>query len=280
MNPRPANASVVESTADLTADPTVDPMSELVSCLMVTRNRLDLARQAARCFAEQTWCNKELVIVDDGDQDYTPLVDELRAGGHAVRYHRIAAHPEVRLGGLRNLSLDLAGGEWCVQWDDDDWYHPDRIATQMAARGAATGVALQWTLVHVESPTLGMLAYRADTGIATPGTILHRRDAARYPNLARAEDGVFLRDVRRAGGLNVLGSAHSHLFVRRFHGHNTWDERHFLARLHRRPTDWWSYAAARLMHRDIRRHRAFQLDERERSAIAELRRTRAEVGSA
>src|SRR5690606_9633386 len=103
----------------------------LVSCLMVTRDRPRLARRAVGCFLAQTYPNAELVIVDDGGVDYGPMLSSL--GGRApIRYHRLRPEPERRLGALRNESLDRAAGEYVVQWDDDEWYHPERVARQMA----------------------------------------------------------------------------------------------------------------------------------------------------
>ena len=32
------------------------------------------------------------------------------------------------------MSVDAAAGDFIVQWDDDDWYHPRRVELQMAAR--------------------------------------------------------------------------------------------------------------------------------------------------
>ena len=247
----------------------------LVSCLMVTRDRPDLVARSVACFSRQQHAARELVIVDDGDVDLLPVLRPFLRQGERIRYHRLPARPGVLLGDLRNEAIDRARGEWCLQWDDDEWYHADRIGAQWRARQqagrAAVAVVLRWTLMVVDSPRHGFLAYRADAGFATPGTVLHRRDAARYPSLARGEDSAFLRDLRRAGRVAVLGREASHLFVRVFHGANTWDEEHFLRRLHRRPVDWPSYAAARWWHRDLTRHRAFRLDDRECAAVDALR---------
>src|SRR5262245_57789486 len=97
----------------------------LVSCLMVTRNRAKLARRAIACFQAQTWANKELVIVDDGDEDYAPVLAPYRRDLHIV-YHRLPPDPARTLGAARNISLELASGDYCAQWDDDEWYHPER----------------------------------------------------------------------------------------------------------------------------------------------------------
>ncbi len=249
-------------------------MSDMVSCLMVTCNRMDLARRSVACFEAQQWADKELVIVDDGHQDYTPMLAPFIDRGLRIRYHRIERRESVRLGELRNLSLSLADSEWCMQWDDDEWYHPERIRVQMAARGSRSAVALKWTLMHLESPQHGTLTFRSDSGVATPGTILHRRDAARYPNLSRNEDGVYLAALRKQG-MFVLGEAHSHLFVRCFHGGNTWDEQHFLSRLHRRPQDWWPYLRAKAAN-DLTLHPAFALDSRELRTVRAMLAYRSE----
>lgn len=246
----------------------------LVSCLMVTRDRPRLVERAIGCFVAQTHLDRELVIVDDGDVDLRPVIDPAVEAGARVRYHRLRPTRAVTLGDLRNEAIDRARGTWCLQWDDDEWYHPDRVGHQWRAAHRAgpdtVAVVLRWTLMYVDSPQHGRLAYRADAGFATPGTVLHRRDAGRYPSLARGEDSVFMDDLRRAGPVRVLGPDAAHLFVRVFHGANTWDEAHFLRRLHRRPVDWPSYLVARWWHRDLGRHRACRLDARERATIAGL----------
>src|SRR5262249_44932299 len=63
--------------ADADASPTTRPAAEpraatpaaahKVSCLMVTRDRLALAKRAIRCFAAQTHPDCELVVLCDGD---------------------------------------------------------------------------------------------------------------------------------------------------------------------------------------------------------------------
>jgi glycosyltransferase involved in cell wall biosynthesis len=242
-------------------------VSALVSCLMVTRNRARLAHRALRCLAAQTWPRVELVIVDDGDEDYGPVLEPFRAR-FAIRYLRRTPDPELKLGGLRNVALDHATGEYCAQWDDDEWYHPERLAAQVAAieRTAAIGSVLKWTLMHVDTPAMAELPYRADAGAGTPGTIVHRRTRIRYPNLRKSEDARFLERLAESGRIEVLGREYSHLFVRCFHGANTWDEGHFHHRLRRTPLAALHYVLAR-MRGDLRGHPQLRLTRTERDAV-------------
>ena len=239
-----------------------------VSCLMVTRDRVRLAARAIGCLLAQSWPNLELVVIDDGHQDYEPMLAPARAR-MPVRYVRLAPQAGRLLGELRNHALDIATGELCAQWDDDEWYHPDRIATQARAvlEGDAVASVLKWTLMHVDTPALAHLPYRADAGRGTPGTVVHRRTAVRYPNLARSEDARFLEGLARTGRIAVLDREHSHLFIRCFHGANTWNERHFHRRLRRTPVAALHYLLARVRG-DLRHHPQLQLGATERASIA------------
>jgi glycosyltransferase involved in cell wall biosynthesis len=233
---------------------------------MVTKDRTRLAARALRCLAAQTWSNIELVVIDDGDADYAPLLDPLR-DRMAVEHVRLPSGSGLTLGRLRNLALDAARGEVIAQWDDDEWYHPERLATQVAQlREGVVGCVLKWTLMHVDTPELTRLPYRADAGGGTPGTIVHRRTRVRYPDLRRSEDARFLDSLRREGDVVVLGREASHLFIRCFHGANTWDARHFHRRLRRTPFAalHWLLAVA---GGDLRRHPQLCLGERERASV-------------
>jgi len=237
----------------------------LVSCVMVTKNRLLLARRAVECFTQQTWQNKELVIIDDGEADYAPMLDAYRSTA-PIRYFRIEPQPGARLGDLRNISLDRAEGEFIAQWDDDEWYHPERLERQMAAISTGLDVAvLRNTLLHVDRP--GIVDHLFRTAMAageTPGTILQRRADVRYRNLARAEDTEYLARLGETMRVGVLDTPHSHLFIRCFHGRNTWDLDHFEGALRTTRRDTLSFYVAKYLRRDLRHHRAFQLSELER----------------
>ncbi|HEX6390539.1 MAG TPA: glycosyltransferase, partial [Solirubrobacteraceae bacterium] len=99
----------------------------LISCLMVTRDRLRLAKAAIASFALQTHPNRELVIVTDGSERYrgalARYVDAIGIDG--VRFV-VPDEQDLPLGALRNLAVAAARGEIVCQWDDDDYSHPER----------------------------------------------------------------------------------------------------------------------------------------------------------
>jgi glycosyltransferase involved in cell wall biosynthesis len=250
-------------------------VSPLVSCLMVTADRPGLASRAIKCHAHQTYENTELVILDDGSVDYSSVISAHGAPGR-VRYVRIPRDPALTLGDLRNMSMELAQGDWMIQWDDDEWYAPTRIETQLnsALAGGTGACALKWTLVRIEGNG-SIMNFRAETGTATPGTILYRRCESRYPSLRRNEDGVFMASVARELGMTVLGREHSHLFVRIHHGANTWSRAHFEQRLRRTPAQWPAWLVARYLRRDITTLGAFRLTDDELTTVESVDRSTA-----
>lgn len=223
-------------------------------------------RRSVRCYRRQTYPNRELVVVDDGTTDLAPVLASL--SDEEVTHVRLCPDTDHVLGHLRNVALDAAAGDYLTQWDDDDWYHWERVARQAAVLAdGADACALQGTLMHLDAakyfyhPYVGLL----DDGV--PGTIMHRRDdAARYPEMARAEDTEFLRhwldrDYR------LLPASEAHLFVRCFHGNNTWEKTHFLTRMRNTPRDAIAYVWHRYVRGDLFRHRRFQLRDAARVAF-------------
>ena len=243
----------------------------LISCLMVTKNRARLAQRAIFCFTKQTWANKELVIVDDGEEDYSAIVEPYLKS-FTIRYHKIKNDGDLFLGGLRNISLDSAEGDYCVQWDDDEWYHPTRIDVQMEFMRSRQldAIVLKWALMHIDDKTFINHPYRIKFRRGIPGSLLHKKSKVRYPNIKKSEDSIYLRDMAKAMNLGTMDGDHSHLFIRCFHGNNTWDGDHFNERLKYYLDDKFFYFMAKYVYRDIFRHRAFRLGEKEKESIKDF----------
>jgi glycosyltransferase involved in cell wall biosynthesis len=211
----------------------------LISCLMVTHGRLALAKRAIQCFSRQTYPVKELVIVTDDDAQYQGALERYihDAGlNNTVRVQRV---PGARrpLGQLRNISIDRARGDVLCQWDDDDCYHPERLAVQarhMVDNGARACL-LTDHLQYLEADrvlnwidwTLGGRSWRDQL---LPGTVMFCRDVrCRYPEegpyCRQGEDSWFLDqlcDTVPVAALVGMG----HLYVYTYHGRNTFSEQH------------------------------------------------------
>jgi len=69
----------------------------LVSMILTTRDRPHFLRIALRCYAHQSYANRELIVVDDGDQWPADGNAITAAGGHLIR-----VEPGTRLGAKRD----------------------------------------------------------------------------------------------------------------------------------------------------------------------------------
>ena len=199
-------------------------MPPLISCLMVTQpGREPLIRKAIACFRRQTYEHRELIIVHDACSD-TDAFGQFLQEEAAARIVR--SEPGRTLGELRNLAIEHANGELVCQWDDDDQYHPDRLLRQWEAmcESQADACFLASQLHYfVRSRDL----YARDSGRrGIEGTVMHRRRLpVRYPAMGKEEDTVFMRNLASHGNTTVLSGA-PWLYLRVYHGSNTWDEKH------------------------------------------------------
>jgi glycosyltransferase involved in cell wall biosynthesis len=96
----------------------------LISCLMPTYNRRAFVLQAIRYFFRQDYPNKELIVIDDGEDS----VEDLMPADERVRYFRM--DKKHTLGDKLNMGCEYARGPLIAHWDDDDWYAPRRLRYQ------------------------------------------------------------------------------------------------------------------------------------------------------
>ncbi|HYI08046.1 MAG TPA: glycosyltransferase [Thermoanaerobaculia bacterium] len=198
----------------------------LLSCIMPTYNRRRFIPLALERFREQSYPNRELIIVDDG----TDPIGDLVRHEPAVRYIRLDRRTSI--GGKRNLACAEARGEIVAHWDDDDWYSRDRLMRQAApiVRGEADITGLEnrfilqmpmgrfWTTDRRLHRTMFVCDVHG-------GTLVFRRSlwtaGLRYPEINLAEDAIFVRNaVQRGRRLIRLDNEGSFVYVR--HGTNAW----------------------------------------------------------
>ncbi len=198
----------------------------LVSCLLPTCGRRAFVALAVARFLEQDYPAKELVVVDDGPEP----VEDLVAGVASVRYLRLPARQTI--GRKRNLAAAESRGEVLVQWDDDDWYGPERLRRQaepiLAGIADLTALDTRWVmgLPEAEFWTLTpQLHRRMFVGDVHGGTLAFARAAwergIRYPDASLAEDAAFLRTAQ-ARGLRLARVPNEELFVYTRHASNAW----------------------------------------------------------
>lgn len=192
----------------------------LVTAVMITGKTPQhepLARLSVEAFLAQTHPYRELVIINDGTYRLDIKSDK-------VREIRLPKRSGQHLGALRNIGLENAKGQFIIQWDDDDWHHPDRIATQLRSC-RPDGCTMLLKQIRCSLLTGGANVYQNQSGIH--GTIMHGWPMdVHYPNESRGEDSDFQK--RFGGKRRVIIAAGEWLYMRFFHGRNTWNETHIM----------------------------------------------------
>jgi O-antigen biosynthesis protein len=213
---------------------------DLVSCVMPTRDRRPFALQAVQYFLRQDFPTRELLVLDDGlDNLHRDLPHDPR-----IRYVRTPRGESI--GAKRNHGCALAHGSIIAQWDDDDWYSPDRLSVQVAPLLASRAEITALTN-PVFFDIMGWQAWRASEALLQrmfrpvnvhSGTLVFHRAVwerlARYAPCSLAEDAWFLREAMLGGARlePVLANGY-YIYMR--HAHNSWS---FQPGTHLDPSGW------------------------------------------
>lgn len=221
----------------------------LVSAMMITQaSRFDRCLQAIADFEQQTYPNRELVIVTSDDPT---KMDRLanhvgnrvgKSPGHVRLIQMDWDGKQQPLGAMRNVAMSQASGDYLVTWDDDDQHGEERIQSHfdVLRREGVAASALQAQCYLFESrKELWIVDWRPFT---PPGIVMFRRHPSlRYPEVNRHEDSALSLQLRRLGKVAAV-AGRPELYVRVIHDSNTSTEAHHLklARIHGVSVEQWA----------------------------------------
>jgi len=194
----------------------------LVSCLMVTCGRFEMAKRSIHCFCKQTYSNKELVIIDDDESDI--LADWVKTlQDNRINYIRLPNEGKM-LGELRNMAVELANGSYIAQWDDDDLSAPKRLAIQMAVIHIFQTDACflqREQLWYPQERIFAKSCHRLWEG----SFICAKDNLPPYPIQRKGEDTPVAEQVALQRRIALLDFPE--LYTYTFHNLNTFDKQHF-----------------------------------------------------
>lgn len=197
----------------------------LISCVLPTANRALFLNQSLLYFQEQSYPNKELIIVFNSSED---LPQDLNLSENI----KLVQSNSTSIGAKRNEGCRQANGLIIAQWDDDDIYHPNRLEIQakpileggceISALGNISFFGLDdWSFWNC-SEKLHQSIFAEDVA---GGTLVFLKKVweltGPYPNTSLREDADFLLKAGKRGArLKKLDG--SELFVYLRHEANSW----------------------------------------------------------
>jgi hypothetical protein len=153
-------------------------------------------------------------------------IDEYIRSLYDGRIKLIQLADDCILGDARNILSDNANGSIITPWDDDDWYHKDRLnyMYNFMNTNELNSVVISKVIIYNEINGSAVISY------ARPwyGSLMYRNeinDGIKYDSMHKGEDFNFTRNIINKDKSSMLLAPH--LYVYRFHGANTWDLNHF-----------------------------------------------------
>jgi glycosyltransferase involved in cell wall biosynthesis len=116
----------------------------LVSCIVPVFNGARHLKDAIDSILAQTHSPLQVVAVDDGSSDGSAAILEGYGGGVEV-VRQVNAGPAA----ARNTGIRTARGDFVAFLDQDDWWHPEKLARQLARFDAVP--RLDFVVTHAES---------------------------------------------------------------------------------------------------------------------------------
>jgi glycosyltransferase involved in cell wall biosynthesis len=176
----------------------------------------------------QTYQNKELIILyEDDDAATENFVGAGFPNDTGIRLFLVAAHPKITLGQLRNLAINAARGEFICQWDDDDWYHMNRLQQQydkLFTEGRHGSILTQWLVFDSVTGT----AYASNVRL-WEGSIVCRKSVLQfkaYGDKPLGEDTDTIEYLASINSLYLMNKMPG-LYIYVYHGNNSWDYEHW-----------------------------------------------------
>lgn len=187
----------------------------LISVIITTFQRPSFLAKTLKTILSQTYKNLEIIVVDDGSNDYTiDIVNSFKDTRIIFFSIKHSGRPAVP----RNFGLSLAKGEFIAFCDDDDLWYPDKIAEQLKALQEHDNIKVCCTnfliinekdevinsVPAIDSLTKKIITFESQlikNNIAFSTVILHKDVLTKgilfneNPSLRASEDYLFLTNI-------------------------------------------------------------------------------------
>ncbi|WP_316747193.1 glycosyltransferase family 2 protein [Pedobacter gandavensis] len=197
----------------------------LISCICISQNRPQQLLKAIVNFEQQSYPNKELVVsYPRNDLPTKKLLDRILKISH-LKIIILSRESNGSLGKKRNQAVAAAHGSYICTWDDDDWYHPERLKQQMSQ--LQDSITKHQACVLKEIILYNRLNESAYLSAAYnwSGTLLCKKDLViqfPYQDTNRLEDGPLIEHLESNKLLlPIKGSFYLYVYI--YHGTNVID---------------------------------------------------------
>ncbi|MDG5766513.1 glycosyltransferase [Balneolales bacterium ANBcel1] len=239
----------------------------LVSCLLPAGTDYSRLARSIHCYQQQSWKNKELIVIDSGHRDIMPLLEDIPS--NEVRHIRAAKKSGYTESSLLNLGVNQAEGDMIAYWGETEWHHPDRIQTQVdAMTDTDNACVLHSTLLHLDHPEYVHHPYSLPVSGGYAGSLVVRnRNDLHFPKTRKDAKQRYLKFLDETE-VCTLDDSMAWLMIRCLEGGSKSDGyKAFVAGLRDSPKSaaWKFWLTFR--GKSLATHPRFSISEKERQAF-------------
>ena len=98
-----------------------------VTVILPTWNRAEWLETSIESVLTQTFCDFELIVVDDASTDSSAEILERYSG----KIEKILFSKNLGVSAARNAAISNSDSEWVAFLDSDDFWHPKKLQKQI-----------------------------------------------------------------------------------------------------------------------------------------------------
>ena len=163
----------------------------LISAItLIGQNAIDDILLCIKCFEQQTYPNKELIIINNAKNQFA--ASEINIKKKNVLVIDLPTH--CTTGSARNHGQSASNGQIIAQFDADCWHHPKRLEIQIAALVKEEAQISILSKILQYSFISGRAAYYTNQRKAILNTMIYlRQKEVNYPDIEKNEEWIFLQ---------------------------------------------------------------------------------------
>lgn len=194
----------------------------LISAIMITRDRFEFVKESIGYFEKQTYKNREMVIVCQGNDETQTDIEKYVSNKYNIRM--IRAKSDVSKGDLINIGIEHSNGKYCIQWDDDDIHHEKRIEKQyLPIKNNIADFTLISNFIVEDDKYKKYINW--DQGL--DGTMLFPKSELRAPNINWHHDTEFCNLLRKKYRIANIKN-NNYLYTYRIHSGQQYSKEYFM----------------------------------------------------
>ena len=189
----------------------IDSSLKIACIVPTTPNRRHFWPSLFRCFQNQTWTEKEMILVDEDHISPKNLPSSIR---------HIVVPKNISIGHKLNIGVENSRASFFHKCDDDDWYHPNFL-TDLITPLLTNSSAISLVDSHLVFLVKDWKLYTTPYGTLGGGTICFGRKAWNqrpFRDLSLGEDMDFI--INRKKIARITPDPLNYILVR--HSNNTW----------------------------------------------------------